>query len=74
MAPEEFHRGAVIDQRTSVFHLGRSLRLLLDGGDKEQDWRGTTAQLSVIATATAPDSADRYGSVRDLAQAWSAAC
>ncbi|MFF4647759.1 serine/threonine protein kinase [Streptomyces sp. NPDC001389] len=73
MAPEEFQRGAVIDQRTTVFNLGRALRLLLDAGDAEQDWRGTAGQLSVIATATAPAPADRYPSVRALAQAWSAA-
>ncbi|MBT2472707.1 serine/threonine protein kinase [Streptomyces sp. ISL-66] len=74
MAPEEFQRGAVIDQRTTVFNLGRLLRLLLDGGDEEQDWRGTGAQLTVITTATAPNPTDRYPSVRDLAQAWSSAC
>ncbi|MFJ6760876.1 serine/threonine protein kinase [Streptomyces sp. NPDC091273] len=73
MAPEEFQRGAVIDQRTTVFSLGRTLRLLLDGGDAEQDWRGTAAQLAVIATATVPNPVDRYPSVRALAQEWRAA-
>ncbi|MFI2618513.1 hypothetical protein [Streptomyces sp. NPDC018584] len=41
MAPEEFVRGSVIDVRTTVFNLGRALRLLLDAGDEEGQWRGT---------------------------------
>lgn len=41
MAPEEFVRGSLIDIRTTVFALGRALRLLLDAGDEEKEWRGT---------------------------------
>ncbi len=41
MAPEEFVSGSIIDIRTTVFVLGRALRLLLDAGDEEQAWRGT---------------------------------
>jgi serine/threonine-protein kinase len=73
MAPEEFVRGAVIDVRTNVFVLGRVLRLLLDGGDEERDWRGTAGQLEVIGRATAGEPGRRYGSVRELAGAWRAA-
>ncbi|WP_063734171.1 hypothetical protein [Streptomyces virginiae] len=54
MAPEEFVRGSLIDIRTTVFNLGRALRLLLDAGDEETQWRGTPAQLAVIMQATAP--------------------
>ncbi|MFD0021299.1 serine/threonine protein kinase [Streptomyces sp. NPDC058382] len=70
MAPEEFERGAVIDRRTTVFTLGRAARLLLDGGDTEEAWRGRPAQLAVLARATRPDPGERFPSVREFAAAW----
>lgn len=70
MAPEEFIRGSTIDFRTTVFVLGRALRLLLDAGDEERAWRGSPAQLAVIRRATADTPAHRYGSVEALTQAW----
>ncbi len=73
MAPEEFRRGAVIDARTTVFTLGRALRLLLDAGDVEQAWWGSRAQLDVTLRATAAEPAARYRSVAELARAWHAA-
>lgn len=73
MAPEEWRRGATIDRRTTVFNLGRAARLLLDGSDVEVDWRGSRAQLEVIASATDPEPARRYATVRELAGAWRAA-
>lgn len=73
MAPEEFVRGSVIDVRTTVFSLGRALRLLLDAGDEEQQWRGTPQQLEVIGTATAVAPKHRFPSVLSLVNAWHAA-
>ena len=41
MAPEEFQRGAVIDQVTNVFNLGRAATVLLgDGTESMGAWRG----------------------------------
>lgn len=73
MAPEEFIRGSTIDIRTTVFELGRALRLLLDAGDEEQEWRGSPSQLAVTERATADDPADRFASVKALTYAWRAA-
>ncbi|MGW4683405.1 serine/threonine protein kinase [Streptomyces sp. NPDC004244] len=70
MAPEEFVRGSLIDIRTTVFNLGRALRLLLDAGDEEARWRGTPAQLAVIAKATASEPEKRLPSVSALVEAW----
>lgn len=69
MAPEEVP-GGTIDARTTVFTLGRALRLLLDAGDDEADWRGSAAQLDVVVRATRPDPADRYADVAALTAAW----
>jgi serine/threonine-protein kinase len=73
MAPEEHRRGARIDERTTVYNLGRAIRLLLDAGDDERAWRGTPAQLAVVARATCEDPAGRYPAVAALADAWRAA-
>ncbi|MFE7809285.1 hypothetical protein ACFU51_32380 [Streptomyces sp. NPDC057430] len=73
MAPEEFVRGSLIDIRTTVFNLGRALRLLLDAGDEETQWRGTPAQLAVIVQATAREPENRLPSVSALVDAWQAA-
>lgn len=73
MAPEEFVRGSDIDVRTTVFNLGRALRLLLDAGDEEDQWRGTRGQLAVIQRATAADPQERFPSVRSLVETWSTA-
>ncbi|MET9814063.1 serine/threonine protein kinase [Streptomyces sp. NPDC006355] len=70
MAPEEWHRGSLIDTRTTVHALGRALRLLLDAGDEERAWRGTAARLEVVARATHPDPAERFRDVGELTAAW----
>jgi serine/threonine-protein kinase len=73
MAPEEFRRGATIDQRTTVFVLGRAIRQLLDETDDERSWRGTEEQLAVVARATRADPAERYADVAQLVGAWRSA-
>lgn len=69
MAPEEWVRGSTIDERTTVFALGRALDHLLDS---EHGWRGRESQRRVIDRATAPDPAGRYQALRSLVAAWGA--
>lgn len=71
MAPEEFELGAQIDERTTVFTLGRivwhfATRLTEDPAE----FCGTADVASVIQQACEPHPADRYASVADLASAW----
>jgi serine/threonine-protein kinase len=70
MAPEEHERGATIDERTTVFTLGRTALVLLSD---EQAVRGSPARLDVARRATGDDPADRYPSVAAFAAAWRAA-
>jgi serine/threonine-protein kinase len=73
MAPEEFQRGARIDQRTNVFTLGRTALLLLGDGTVSFDaWKGTKEMKRVVERATEPDRARRYPSVRAFVDAWRA--
>ncbi|HLL25072.1 MAG TPA: hypothetical protein VK427_23215 [Kofleriaceae bacterium] len=64
MAPEELELGARIDERTTVFNLGRAAFVFI--GD-----RGTPAQLAAATRACCPDPAARFASVEDFVAAWS---
>ena len=68
MAPEEWIRGAAINERTMVFTLGRAISQLLtsQGGA----WRGTPEQAMVAERATASEPEDRYPTVAALIAAW----
>ncbi|MGN9774821.1 serine/threonine protein kinase [Micromonospora sp. H33] len=67
MAPEEFVRGAVIDQRTTVYTLGRTIQHLLDS---PHGWRGSPAQGRLVAHATRATPGDRHPDVTTLVAAW----
>ena len=73
MAPEEFRRGATLDRRTTVFHLGRTAAVLFDppqGMGREQV---PSALVPVIERATADDPDDRYEDAHALLNAWRSA-
>ena len=73
MAPEEFQRGAVIDQVTNVFNLGRAAAVLLGDGTESMDaWKGTEAMRKVVERATLADRTRRYRSVKELVGEWRA--
>ena len=73
MAPEEFQRGAVIDQVTNVFNLGRAAAVLLGDGTESMDaWKGTEAMRKVVERATLADRTRRYQSVKELVGEWRA--
>lgn len=67
LAPEELRRGGTIDERTTVFGLGRTIHHLLNSAD---GWRGSDHQLSVAATASATDPGHRFPSVAALIDVW----
>ncbi|GAB3913323.1 serine/threonine protein kinase [Microlunatus endophyticus] len=74
MAPEEFERGAPLDERTTVFTLGRLVchfgtRLTEDPGR----FCGPTALWEVVDRAIRPEPQDRYPSVADFTAAWRSA-
>jgi serine/threonine-protein kinase len=71
MAPEEFERGAMIDERTTVFTLGRTISVFMgDGSLEPAAFRGTPAQRAAMTRACHPDPASRFSSVAQLAKAW----
>lgn len=77
MAPEESQRGATIDDRTSVFTLGRTAFVVLSEGllgEQDRDaWRAPDALHEVASRAVRRDPADRHASVADFVTAWRAA-
>jgi hypothetical protein len=68
MAPEEFELGARIDERTTVFTMGRTALVFL--GDGPDRFRGSAAQYAVVARACAPDPADRFATMAEFQRAW----
>ena len=69
MAPEELTHGSEIDQRTTVFNLGRMIHHLLDG---PAGWRGTAAQLAIVTRATQVSPDCRNQNVGELTAEWTA--
>jgi HemK-like putative methylase len=74
MAPEEFERGALIDERTTVFTLGR-IGLVLLGCDRvgpadARHFRGPRQAFEVLHAACAPDRGARIPTVAALLHAW----
>ena len=59
MAPEEFELGRTIDERTTVFAMGRTLSIFLSGD--------FSAIAAVVAKACAADPAKRHRTVAELA-------
>lgn len=71
MAPEEFQLGALLDQRTTVFTLGRLVQHFATRLTEDTDqFCGPHALAAVVARATRPDPADRFADVADFAAAW----
>jgi serine/threonine protein kinase, bacterial len=71
MAPEEFERGAPIDERTNVFTMGRTAAVLLSDGTLERlPFHGSDALYEVICCACRPERSQRFGSMAEFYTAW----
>ncbi len=74
MAPEEHVLGATIDQRTTVFTLGRlALHLGTATTDDPAKYIGGPRRAAVLVRATSPEPSERYADVATLAAAYAAA-
>jgi serine/threonine-protein kinase len=71
MAPEEFERGAPIDQRTTVFTMGRTAAVFLSDGTLERPpFRGSDALYEVVCHACRSQRIERFDSVAAFYAAW----
>ena len=71
MAPEEFERGALIDERTNVFTMGRTAANLLSDGTLDRSaFRGSDAYYDVVRRACSAARGQRYASIGDFYAAW----
>lgn len=67
MAPEEFTRGARIDERTTVFNMGRAAAVFFEP-------TGIPAEVrEVVERACREDPAQRYPAMGDFSEAWTRA-
>ena len=71
MAPEEFQRGATIDQRTTVFTMGRTAALFLGDGTLERTaFRGNDALHAVVQRACQEERNERFATMTEFYTAW----
>ncbi len=71
MAPEEFELGATIDERTTVFTMGRTAAVLMSDNSLERGpFRGTDGQYEVMLRSCANDPDDRFETVAEMCAAW----
>jgi serine/threonine-protein kinase len=72
--PEEFRRGATIDERSTVYTLGRMALVYLGCARQSdalrEDFRGTDGQFAVAIKACNADPSDRIQTVSELHAAW----
>jgi len=72
-APEESLLHAAIDQRTTVYTLGRCIAVFLSDGTLDRaPFRGTNSAFDVMTKACQPDPANRHQTVADFCTAWKA--
>lgn len=73
MAPEEFNKGATIDQRTSVFTLGRTVLIMLgDGTANREAFRGPAALWTIAVQACRPLPENRHRNLTEFSAEWRA--
>ena len=71
LAPEEFELGATIDERTTVFTMGRTAAVLMSDASLDREpFKGTDTQYDVILRACANHPIDRIQSLAELHTAW----
>ena len=71
MAPEEFEKGAPIDERTTVFTMGRTAaNLLSDGTLARSAFLGNDAHYDVVCRACRAARHQRYASIAEFHAAW----
>jgi serine/threonine-protein kinase len=74
MAPEEFEFGSLLDQRTTVFTLGRLVRHFTTRLTEDAErFDGPAGLAAVIAQAVEPAPEDRFPTVAAFASAWQSA-
>lgn len=73
MAPEEFELGATIDQRTTVFNLGRlAWHFCTRLSESDDQFCGSPGLASVLKQATTTTPEQRHRDVAEFAAAWMA--
>ena len=74
MASEEFELGAIIDEVTNVFTMGRVISVFLSDGTLEfTPFRGGRSLYEVMIRACRPERKERFPSMRAFHEAWLAA-
>ncbi len=71
--PKHYQLGAISDDRSTVYQLGRTAQVLLDVGDVTGNWRAPPPLSAVAQRATSEHPAARHQSVGGFVDAWRSA-
>lgn len=75
MSPEEFEKGAVIDEVSNVYTMGATAFQLFSGGDRSPEaWLLGEGSHMVALRAASKARAERQGTIRQLIAEWEEAC
>lgn len=75
MSPEEFEKGAVLDEITNVYTLGAMAFALFDNYKRDLgNWQLSKDLYNVAVKATSDDRNNRYQSVEELIDEWNKYC
>lgn len=72
MAPEEFQKGSIIDQKTNVYNMGATAFVFLGGvmNHAFEYWLGSRELYNVVKRAVEFNKDKRYSSVREFYEQW----
>ena len=71
MAREEFELGATIDERTTVFTMGRTAAVLMSDSSLEREpFRGSGRRYEVMVRSCEENPDDRFQRVAEMYDAW----
>lgn len=72
MAPEEFVKGSLIDQRTNVYTMGAVAFMLLGSSSdrKIEYWRASEELFAVASKAVSEEREKRYASIHEFNESW----
>ena len=75
MSPEEYEKGAVIDETTNVYTMGAAAFVFL-GGEKDRDfvkWRMGKNLYDTALKAASPERSNRFRTITEFINAWNTA-
>ena len=71
MSPEEYNKGALLDEITNVFTIGKmGFSIFTDSNEKFDEWPLSPSSYYILKKATSLNRSDRYASIKQFSDCW----